>query len=117
MPLKQFPKDLLAQATTVLNKWTEIGDGGRSFGDITTAALSADIQQAAEIDAALDKLEAQLAKLRNDRLVRYESVWDKVKRVRAGIKAVYGDNSNEYEMVGGTRASERKPRTRKASAA
>jgi hypothetical protein len=41
-------------------------------------------------------------------------MWDKVKRVRAGVKANYGDDSQQYEMVGGTRMSERK-RMRRAS--
>jgi hypothetical protein len=40
-------------------------------------------------------------------------MWDKVKRVRAGVKANYGDDSSQYEMVGGTRLSERKPPTRR----
>jgi hypothetical protein len=39
-----------------------------------------------------------------------------VKRVRSAIKGVYGDDSTQYEMVGGTRMSERKPRTRKRPA-
>ena len=44
-------------------------------------------------------------------------MWDKIKRVRAGVKANYGDDSQQYEMVGGTRTSERKQRVRKAVAA
>jgi hypothetical protein len=44
-------------------------------------------------------------------------MWGKVKRARAGVKANFGDNSSQYEMVGGTRLSERKPRTRKLSTA
>jgi len=40
-------------------------------------------------------------------------MWDKVKRVRASVKGLYGDDSSEYEMVGGTRKSERKTPTRK----
>jgi 3-phenylpropionate/cinnamic acid dioxygenase small subunit len=33
---------------------------------------------------------------------------DKVKRVRTGIKASFGDDSSTYEMVSGARMSERK---------
>jgi hypothetical protein len=40
-------------------------------------------------------------------------VWDKVKRVRAGVKSIYGDDSSEWEMIGGTRLSERKSPTRR----
>jgi hypothetical protein len=39
-----------------------------------------------------------------------------VKRVRNGVKANYGDDSSQLEMVRGTLTSERKPRTRKAVA-
>lgn len=33
---------------------------------------------------------------------------DKAKRIRSGVKAEYGDDSSEYESVGGKRASDRK---------
>jgi len=45
------------------------------------------------------------------------ATWDKVKRVRASVKGLYGDDSSEYDMVGGTRKSERKTPTRKAKPA
>lgn len=38
---------------------------------------------------------------------------DKNKRMLAATGALYGLNSNEYETVGGTRSSDRKPKTRK----
>lgn len=59
------------------------------------------------------KLEAQLTDKRNQRDALYTSIWDKVKRVRNGVKAIYGDDSSQYEMIGGTRLSERKTPTRK----
>jgi hypothetical protein len=34
-----------------------------------------------------------------------------------GVKAHYGDDSSQYEMVGGTRLSDRKTRTHKAPTA
>jgi len=43
----------------------------------------------------------------------FPAYWDKVKRVRAGVKANYGDDSQQFEMVGGTRTSERKAPTRR----
>ena len=51
---------------------------------------------------------------RNQRDLVYNGMWDKIKRVRAGVKANYGDDSQQFEMVGGTRTSERKSPTRKA---
>lgn len=35
--------------------------------------------------------------------LHYEGLWDKVKRVRNSVKANYGDDSSQYEMVGGMR--------------
>jgi hypothetical protein len=32
----------------------------------------------------------------------------KAKRIRGGVKAEFGDDANEYENVGGKRASDRK---------
>ena len=43
------------------------------------------------------------------------SLWDKVKRVRAGVKASFGNDSSQYEMVSGTRLSERKTATRRTA--
>ena len=36
-------------------------------------------------------------------------------RARMGIKVIYGDDSSQYEMVGGTRLSDRKTVARKAA--
>ena len=41
------------------------------------------------------------------------NLWDKVKRVRSFLKGVFGDDSSQYEMVGGIRVSEWKFRIRK----
>jgi hypothetical protein len=36
--------------------------------------------------------------------------------MRNGVKAIYGEDSSQYETVGGTRPSERKTLVRKAKA-
>jgi hypothetical protein len=43
----------------------------------------------------------QLADLRNKRDERLTQMWDALKRVRATVKGVYGDDSSEYKLVGG----------------
>jgi hypothetical protein len=65
----------------------------------------------------MNTLEVQMTNLRNQREELYRALWDKVKRVRNGIKAHYGDDSSQYEMIGGTRVSDRKPPTRKVKPA
>lgn len=53
------------------------------------------------LDGLANDLEAGEAQLR-----------DKNKRMLAATGALYGPDSNEYEAVGGTRTSDRKPHTR-----
>ncbi|HJZ47095.1 MAG TPA: hypothetical protein VKE41_08005 [Roseiflexaceae bacterium] len=54
--------------------------------------------------------------LRNKRDERLIRIWDVVKRARATVKGAYGDDSSEYELVGGTRVSERKRAGRRQAA-
>jgi hypothetical protein len=115
MTSKPYPTDVLEQAQSVLDAWNQIDDG-LTYGQITTAALSADITQAGQLLSQMNALEAQITNLRNQRDALYQALWDKVKLVRNGVKANYGDDSSQYEMVGGTRLSERKSPTRKATA-
>ena len=83
---------------------------------MTPTTLSADLAAAAPLEAEISKLERQLADKRNQRDLLYDGIWEKLKRIRAGVKAAFGDDSQQYEMVGGKRMSERKPRARKAAA-
>ena len=88
-----------------------------NVGGINSANLSTDIAAATQLVSQMNTLEAQLTNLRNERDTRYTELWDKLKRVRNGVKANYGDDSSQYEMVGGTRRSERKAPVRKAKTA
>jgi hypothetical protein len=107
------PTDVLGQAQAVLDAWNQIDDG-MSIGTVTSATLSAKITQATQLVSQVNMLEAQLTNLRNQRDTLNMELWDNVKRVRNGVKAHYGDDSSQYEMVGGKRVSDRKPPTRKA---
>ncbi len=113
MATKQYPTDVLKQAQDILSAWNQIS-ATLTFGPLTPAALTADITSATTLESDMAKLEAQLTDKRNQRDALYLSMWDKVKRVRNGVKATYGDDSSQYEMVGGTRLSERKTPARKA---
>src|SRR6266496_37414 len=100
MPKKSYPTDVLVQAKGALDSWNQLGD--LSFGNLTATALNKDLDQAKQIDAQMVNLENQLTNLRNQRILSNQAIWEKLKRVRAGVKATYGDDSSEYEMVGGT---------------
>lgn len=116
MPGKPYPTDILEQARSVHDAWRQINEE-MTFGDLNMSMLENDIENSLPIEEQLTNLETQLTNLRNQRDALYTAIWEKLKRVRAGVKANYGDDSSQYEMVGGTRKSERKTPTRKAAAA
>ena len=115
MGKKNFPTDVINQAQDVLMAWNQI-DQDLAFGSLNRAALATDVTSAQEIEADISALESQLTARRNQRDDVYSAAWDKIKRVRAGVKANYGDDSSEYELIGGTRVSERKSPTRRVPA-
>jgi len=116
MTKKIWPPDVLGQAQDVLVGWGQVSPT-LAFGTLTSSTLTADVTASGPLESEISKLEIQLADRRNQRDLLYNGMWDKIKRVRAGVKANYGDDSQQYEMVGGTRTSERKQRVRKAVAA
>jgi len=113
MQAKNYPTDVLEQANNVLAAINQI-DEEISFGNINPAMLTADVTQVSPVLSQIVQLETQLTDLRNQRDAISQNMWDKIKRIRMGVKANFGDDSSEYEMVGGTRLSDRKPRARKA---
>ena len=108
----KFPKDLLTQAQNVLGGWNQLTPVP-PLGALTTATFTNDLSALTTLDLQIAGLEAQLADKRNQRETMAIRLWDRVKRIRNGIKSLFGDDSSEYEMVGGIRMSERKFRTRK----
>lgn len=108
---KGYPNDVSQEAQAVLEGWKRISPPIVING-ITPEGLEADLQTLASDLSQMDSLEAQITDLRNHRDSVSANIWDQVKRVRAGVKANFGDDSSQYEMVGGTRKSERKVPTR-----
>jgi hypothetical protein len=84
-----------------------------TFGTITATTFTADLSAATALENQIKTLEAQLTDKRNLRETQYGTLWDKVKRVRSAVKDTFGDDSTQYELVGGTRLSDRKPYRRK----
>ncbi len=111
---RKYPQDVVEQAQDVVVGWGQVTPAV-TFGTLTVTALQADITAATPLEADIAKLEKQLADKRNQRDILYTAMWDKVKRTRAGFKCTFGDDSQQYEWVGGTRMSERKLRARKGS--
>ena len=115
MASRVFPNDVLKQAQDISGAWNQISPT-LAFGTLNAAALNADITSATSLQSQIANLETQLTDLRNKRDAVQLSLWDKIKRARAGMKATYGDDSSQFEMVGGTRVSDRKSTRRKAAA-
>ncbi len=115
MPKKLFPTDLLDQALVVLDAWNQF-DPAATFGDLNCKTLSDEIGAVRARQSQMNAFEAQLTNLHNEWDASKVELWDNVKRVRSAFKGVYGDDSTQYEMVGGTRLGERKPRTLKQPA-
>ena len=113
MSKKQYPYNVLIQAQNIISGWNQIG-ATVTLGTLLPAALTTDITAATTLEAQISGLEAQLTSARNQRDALYYGLWDKVKRVRAGAKGSIGDDSNQYELYGGTRLSDRTTRSRKA---
>jgi hypothetical protein len=101
MPRKPFPPDVIKQARDVAVAWKEI-EAPMFFGPVSATALRENINASSTLQAQISVLEIQLAELCNQRDASNKSLWEKVKRVRAGVKASYGDDSQQYKMISGT---------------
>ena len=112
MPNKPCPSDVIPQAQDVLVGWTQIGSTV-AFGTLTSALLATEVNSYMPLDAEISTLEKQLADKRIQREQLCISIWDKVKRVRASVRGIYGDDSTQYKLVGCTRMSDRKPPVRR----
>ena len=112
MGSKRYPKDVLNQATDVMTAINQIDPNFRS-GSVSVTSFTDDVTQVQSIQTQIVALEKQLAGLRNQRNDRLMGLWESIKRMRTSIKGAYGDDSSEYDLVGGTRRSEYKRTPRK----
>ncbi len=110
---KPYPTDLVSKLRTAVITWKNI-DPALKIGNLSLAELEATWERCEALKQEINSLESQLTDLRNQRDEAYGTGWSYITRMRAGIKGIYGDDSSEYEMAGGTRRSERKPRSRRA---
>lgn len=112
MSSKSYPTDITQQTQAMIDAWKQI-DPALKVGDLTPDSLTAMLAQAAPLLSEINTAEARLTDARNRRDALYDALWQCLKRIRSAIKGIYGDDSSQYEMAGGTRLSERKPAVRK----
>ena len=84
MTKKFYAPDLLNQAQSIRNAWTEI-NSELTIGDLTTETMGLEIEQARMLDDELDKLDTIMVNKRNERDALYANVWDNMKRVKSAM--------------------------------
>lgn len=110
MPTIHAPDDVREQAKPVIKIFTATPDLKIRVDkkDFTTADLTALEAEVKKADDDVDAKRAELAPLlnaRNDKAARLNAV---LVQARKAVVGYFGEDSDEYEQVGGTRKSERK---------
>ena len=99
--------DLSAIATQVLSRNLKLANG------LTAADISAKVDATQKKLKAIEVQKAMLKTLVDEKNALRKELLALRKRARAGVAGVYGDDSAEYQAVGGVRVSERKKPGRK----
>ena len=110
MLTRSVPK-LLQEAGEVKEALEKIGAGLPDA--ISAAEMETGIAALEEKVSELDALNAERTRLVNEKGDKAEGLRDYLVRVRSAVKGIFGPDSSEYDMIGGTRSSERKKAKRK----
>jgi hypothetical protein len=102
---------ILADAETLLRVWT--ANDKLSLGDVTLESFTAMVNTFKTARAHTEDLRTQLTRGVNDTNDQADQILAITVRARSAARGQLGPNSTEYEQLGGTRSSERKPRTKK----
>jgi len=88
-----------------------------NFGEgLTLDAYTSTIANLRQKINAYNTLLSSVDKAKNEIQQTEQILNDLSERMLTGVATKYGKNSNEYDMAGGVRKSERKPRSRKPMA-
>ncbi len=109
---KPYPADVLNQMNAAIASWQAI-DPTLKFGDLSLEMMQSVLEQGQALRNRISALEIQLTDLRDQRDAIYHTGWKYINRLRDGIMSQYGDDSSECKMVGRTRLSERRPRSKR----
>ena len=103
--------NLLQEAVRIKEALEKMGEGIPP--GISISELEAKIDALETVIRAVDALNAELTQMVNVKGDHVKTLNEYLIIIRLAVKALCGLNSSEYEMVGGTRASERKRPVRK----
>ncbi len=111
MPKSKSTDNIIAGAEQIERMWEQ--NPSLSLGELTREQFSAAVADLRTKDERLQKTRTQLTADSNAVNDAADLVSGLNTRVRSGVRAVFGPNSDQYEQVGGTRSSERKRPARK----
>jgi hypothetical protein len=103
--------DIKAEAEQLLRVWNDNAD--LALGDLTEAQFQAMVTAFNTTRASVDGMRTQLTKGVNDLNRQAAEIQEITVRARSVARGQYGLDSTQYDQLGGTRASERKPRKKK----
>jgi hypothetical protein len=106
---------VIADADRLAQVWGE--NTKFSMGDLTLDGLKSEIDKLRNLRQSRDEMRVRLSKLIDDTNDQLKLVDSYNTRGRSGMKAIFGPDSAQYAQVGGTRQSERKPRSSKKAKA
>ena len=110
MASKSVPK-LLQEANEIKKALEKIDD--RIPDGLKAADMQTKVTELEDVIDDLDAVNVERTRLVDRKGERAEGLSDHIVQVRAVVKGIFGADSEEYDMVGGTRKSERKRQARK----
>ena len=104
-------EDIQAQANQLLRVWAE--NPKLALGDLTDKQFEDMVKAFTAARTEVDDLRNQLTRAINDLNAKAAEILAITIRARSVARGQFGPNSTQYEQLGGTRTSDRKPRTKK----
>ena len=114
MPQRVKIRAILREARRIRSVWEENPEFRMGEIDLKTFIHICDAAEA--LAKEYSEKTVELKGLRAERDDKTKEISTLTTRFRSGVKAAFGSDSPQYEQAGGTRASARKPPTRKAKA-
>jgi hypothetical protein len=108
---KKTVDSVIADADRLALVWGE--NAKFSMGDVTLEGLKGEVDKLRTLKQSRDEARVNLSKLIDNTNDQMKLVDGYATRGRSGMKAVFGPDSAQYAQVGGTRQSERKPKSPK----
>ncbi|MDX6529349.1 MAG: hypothetical protein QOH41_1639 [Blastocatellia bacterium] len=103
--------DIQADGDNLVRVWND--NQSLSLGDVSREAFNAMMTEFRTAREGLESLRTQITGAVNDVNDRAKTIKGITVRGRAAARGQFGGNSTQYEQLGGTRTSDRKPRKKK----